>query len=79
MKCTSCATGRTDATTRPKVIERDGRVAVVRDVPVEVCGTCCDVYLDAFVAKRLDRLVERIFAGAADVAFARYGIVCPLP
>lgn len=67
-------TGHTVATTRPKAIERDGRVAVVRDVPVEVCDACCDVYLDAAVARRLDDLVTRILMSATDVAFARYAV-----
>lgn len=72
MRCTSSMTGHTVATTRPKAFERDGRLAVVRDVPVEVCEACCDVYLDAVVVRRLDDLVDRILTGAADVAFARY-------
>jgi YgiT-type zinc finger domain-containing protein len=72
MRCTSCATGHTVATTRPKAVERDGRLAVVQGVPVEVCETCCDVYLDTFVVQRLDDVVNRILTGAAEVAFAGY-------
>lgn len=70
--CTSCTTGHTVGTTRPKAIERDGRLAVVRGVPVEVCEACCDVYIDAVVVRRLDDLVAHLLTGAADVAFARY-------
>jgi hypothetical protein len=45
---------------------------VVRNVPVEVCGTCCDVYLDDIVVRRLDDLVDRLLAVAADIVFGRY-------
>ena len=47
------------AATRPKALERDGRLAVVREVPVLVCESCGEVYLDASVARQLDVLFRR--------------------
>ncbi len=66
MDCIVCEGGKTVATTRPKAVDRDGRVAVIRDVPVEVCDACGEVYLDAVVAKQLDVLFRRMLDGPVD-------------
>jgi YgiT-type zinc finger domain-containing protein len=65
MTCSMCD-GVTVSTTRPKALERDGRLAVVRDVPVEVCESCGEVYLDAAVAKQLDVIFRDLLKGPAD-------------
>ena len=65
MNCVMCD-GTTVATTRPKAVERSGRLAVVRDVPVEVCQSCGEVYLDATVARQLDVLFRRLLEGPVD-------------
>jgi YgiT-type zinc finger domain-containing protein len=51
---------------QPRVVEREGRVAVVRDVPVLVCDECGEVYLDTNVAKQLD---TEFMASDPDVTF----------
>ncbi len=66
MDCIVCEDGTTVAATRPKAVDRDGRVAVIRDVPVEVCDNCGEVYLDAEVAKQLDVLFRRLLDGPVD-------------
>lgn len=66
MDCVVCADGKTVAATRPKAVDRDGRVAVIRDVPVEVCDACGEVYIDAEVAKQLDVLFRRMLDGPVD-------------
>ena len=65
MNCVMCD-GTTVATTRPKAVERAGRLAVVRDVPVEVCDKCGEVYLDANVARQLDVQFRRMLDGPVD-------------
>jgi YgiT-type zinc finger domain-containing protein len=64
--CIVCDGGRTVAATRPKAVERDGRIAVIRDVPVEVCDSCGEVYIEAEVAKRLDVLFRQMLEGPVD-------------
>ena len=71
MNCVMCD-GTTTATTRPKAVERDGRIAVIRDVPVEVCDSCGEIYLDATVAKQLDVLFRQMLAGPVDEAVVHY-------
>lgn len=71
MRCVMCD-GTTLAATRPKVVERDGRVAVIRDVPVEVCDSCGEVYLDVTVTKQLDVLFRRLLDGPVEQVVGHY-------
>ena len=71
MSCVMCD-GTMVADTRPKALERDGRLAVVRDVPVLVCESCGEVYLDAAVARQLDVLFRRLLDGPVDQVVGHY-------
>jgi len=53
-------------TAGPKALERDGRLAVVRDVPVLVCDSCGEVYLDASVTRQLAVVFRRLLDGSVD-------------
>jgi YgiT-type zinc finger domain-containing protein len=66
MKCVVCNQGDTFEELRPRVVEREGRVAVVRNVPILVCNACGEVYLDAVVAKQLDLLFRQLLDGPVD-------------
>ena len=71
MECVMCD-GHTAATTRPKAVDRGGRVAVIRDVPVEVCDSCGEIYLDVHVAKQLDVLFRQLLNGPVDQVVGHY-------
>lgn len=71
MDCVMCD-GSTAPVTRPKAVERDGCVAVIRDVPMEVCESCGEVYLDTAVVHRLDELFRAMLRGNVDQAFGHY-------
>lgn len=71
MECVMCEGTRT-ATICPKAVERDGKVAVIRDVPVEIGDSCGDVYLDMEVAKRLDVLFRQMLSGNIDQVLGHY-------
>jgi YgiT-type zinc finger domain-containing protein len=71
MDCVMCD-GTMVATTRPKAVERDGRIAVIRDVPVEVCDSCGEVYIDAVVARQLDVLFRQLLHGPVDQVVGHY-------
>jgi YgiT-type zinc finger domain-containing protein len=58
--------------TRPKALERDGRIAVIRNVPVEVCESCGEVYLDNSVAIQLDILFRQLLDGPVDQVVGHY-------
>lgn len=66
MRCERCDNGDREATRRARMAERDGRTAVVLDVPVEVCPACGQIWLTMKVAKRLDALFDQLFASGAE-------------
>lgn len=68
MDCVLCDDS-TVAITDPKAVQREDRVAVIRNVPVDVCESCGAVYLDGTVAKRLDELFREMLSGNADQVF----------
>jgi len=56
----------------PRPWSATGRLAVVRDVPVEVCENCGEVYLDTAVARQLDVLFRRLLEGLVDQVVGHY-------
>lgn len=72
MQCFTCHTGTLKPGKATVVSERDGHVAVVRDVPGLVCDQCGEEFFDAEVAQAVYDQSERIFAKGLDVEIARY-------
>jgi YgiT-type zinc finger domain-containing protein len=66
MRCERCDNGEGEAARRARMAERDGRTAVVLDVPVEVCAACGQVWLTMDVAKRLDALFDQLLDSGAE-------------
>lgn len=68
MRCEQCDNGERRPERRARMAERDGRTAVVLDVPVEVCSACEQVWLTMDVAKRLDALFDQLLDSGAESA-----------
>ena len=66
MRCEQCDNGEQRPERRARMAERDGRTAVVLDVPVEVCSACEQVWLTMDVAKRLDALFDQLLDSGAE-------------
>ncbi len=71
MRCDACDNGEIRPARKPKVLQRDSRVAVVTDVPVEECPSCGMTWLDGPVARRLDAMFREMVA-ADTVAIRPY-------
>ena len=67
-RCEYCDQGDRRRERRARLAERDGHVAVVLNVPVEVCRACGQVWLSMPVAKRLDELFNKLLASGAESA-----------
>lgn len=72
MRCERCDQGERIEVRRAKIAERDGKVAVVRDVPMEECPACGERWLAWDVAARLDELLNDLLAGDDDIATRRF-------
>lgn len=68
MRCEHCDQGDRVPVRRAKLAERDHRVAVVLDVPMEECPSCGDRWLRWDVAARLDEMFNEMLAGDVEVA-----------
>jgi YgiT-type zinc finger domain-containing protein len=66
MRCEHCDNGERRPERRARMAERDGRTAVVLDVPVEVCPSCGQVWLTMEVAKRLDAVFDQLLDSGAE-------------
>lgn len=62
MSCKVCGNGERVPATRPYVEEKNGHVAVVTGVPVTVCDSCGETWLDAPVAHALDALLTEMLS-----------------
>lgn len=68
MRCERCDQGDRRPIRAAKLAQREGKVAVVLDVPMEECQACGDRWLDWDVAARLDELLNAMLAGDVEVA-----------
>ncbi len=68
MRCEHCDNGERQPARRARLAEKDGRTAVVLDVPVEVCPACGEVWLALDVAVRLDALFNKLLSSGAESA-----------
>lgn len=71
--CVNCS-GKTAVVFRPYAVERGGKLAVIRDVPMQECDSCGEVYMTTAVMKQLDELISQLLAGKADEAIVRYPV-----
>jgi YgiT-type zinc finger domain-containing protein len=67
-RCERCDQGERRPEQRARLAERNGRTALVLNVPVEVCPACGQVWLTMPVAKRLDKLFDQLLASGAESA-----------
>lgn len=68
MRCDTCDNGERVPARKARLAEKDGRTAVVADVPVEVCAACDEVWLDMQTAKQLDELFTRMLSSGAETS-----------
>lgn len=72
MRCERCDQGDRVEVRRAKSAERNGRVAVVLDVPMAECPACGDRWLRWDVAARLDELLTEMLDSGDDLVTRRF-------
>jgi YgiT-type zinc finger domain-containing protein len=72
----SCGAHERRLVRRARLAERDGRVAVVRDVPMEECTVCGELWLPDHLSERLDGHFIRLL-DIAEVSVARWDDLRP--
>lgn len=56
----------------PYADEQDGKLLVVRDVPMHECDSCAEAYMSTEVVKQLDIILADLSSAAADKAIVRF-------
>jgi YgiT-type zinc finger domain-containing protein len=72
MKCSACRSPNLKPGTATVMSEREGRVAIVRDVPALLCEQCGEEYFDINVSQTVYDISERIFARGKDVEITKF-------
>lgn len=72
LRCQRCDRGQRRQVRRAKLAERDGRVAVVLEVPMEECEACGERWLPWDIANRLDELVTAILAVDVEIGIRHF-------
>ncbi len=73
MRCEHCDQGDRRPVKQAKLAERDGKVAVVLEVPMEECQACGERWLPWDFARRLDELLTAILASDVEVGTRHFG------
>ncbi|HUP69000.1 MAG TPA: YgiT-type zinc finger protein [Acidimicrobiales bacterium] len=68
MRCATCDQAERLPVRRAKMVERDGRVAVIHGVPMEECPSCGTKWLTMDVAETLDSLLRQLLDSGAETA-----------
>jgi YgiT-type zinc finger domain-containing protein len=71
-RCERCDQADRQPVQRAKLAERDGRVAIVLEVPMQECPACGGRWLGWEVARRLDFMLDAMLAGDVEVATRHY-------
>ena len=72
MRCERCDQADRRPAKRAKLAERDGRGAVVLEVPMQECPACGERWLDWEIARRLDVMLNAMLIGDVEVATRHY-------
>ena len=57
------------------IVDINGSITIVKDVPANVCKQCGENYIDSDVARNLDAVMEEIQKGGAEVTIISYSSV----
>ena len=69
--CINCG-GPATPVLRPYAVKRNGKLAVVREVPMLDCDSCGESYMTAEVVTQLDGILGELLAGSNDVTVAHF-------
>ncbi len=72
MHCFACKSETVKPGRATYVVERDGHVAAIRDVPADVCPQCGEEKFAAATAQVLYDQAERILAHGSEVEIAKF-------
>lgn len=76
-RCETCDQAERISVHRAKMVERDGRVAVVTGVPMQECPACGSRWMSMDIAEMLDEILRRLIDSGAETATAHWADLAP--
>ncbi len=72
MQCFVCKSGKVMPGRTTYMVERNGHVAVIRDVPAEICAQCGEEYFEAQIAQALYDQTESVLRAGREVEITKF-------
>ena len=72
MKCFACRAETLEEGRTSYMVERDGRLVVVRDAPASICRQCGEAWFENEVALALYEQAEKLLDKGDEVEIVRY-------
>ncbi len=72
MRCFVCKSGSVKPGRATYFVERGGHVAVIRDVPAEVCEQCGEEYFESETARLVYDMAERLLTEGGEVEIKKF-------
>ncbi|HBK53484.1 MAG: type II toxin-antitoxin system MqsA family antitoxin [Syntrophomonas sp.] len=71
MNCVLCKAGMEQKTVN-HVVDIQGQIIIVKNVPANVCLQCGEYYIDNEVARKLESIVEQTLQAGTEVSIISY-------
>lgn len=72
MRCVICKTGNTSPGIAPVTLQRGETLAVIKEVPAEICDNCAEHYLSEEVTDEVLAMAEAVVVKGAEVEVLRW-------
>jgi YgiT-type zinc finger domain-containing protein len=72
MKCVICKDGTTSHGLTSVMLEREGLLFVIKQVPAQICSNCGEAYLDEKVTEAILHLAEKAFQDGIQLEICQY-------
>jgi YgiT-type zinc finger domain-containing protein len=75
MICLTCKIGTPEPATTTVMLERDGSLVILKNVPARICDNCGERYFDAAITRQTLAEAETAFRDGAELEVKRFGLM----
>ncbi|HHV15321.1 MAG TPA: type II toxin-antitoxin system MqsA family antitoxin [Gelria sp.] len=71
MNCIMCKS-KLDKSRVNHIVDKMGRIVIIKNVPANVCGQCGEYYVDNDTAMRLEEIIQELLTNKAEILVVNY-------
>ena len=75
MVCSTCKIGTPEPATTTIMLERDGILVILKNVPARICDNCGERYFDSATTRQTLTEAESAFRDGAELEVKRFGLM----